>query len=136
MRISDWSSDVCSSDLAGVVAPDAPALDQGDRLVEILGEGVLGLLPQLPTVAQEQDPSDPFRAHQQFGERNGHARLSCTRRLHNKRFASPPVELLRDPLDRLDLIEPPGDPRVRSKRSDEHTSELQSLIRLSYAAFC
>src|SRR3546814_5066354 len=26
--------------------------------------------------------------------------------------------------------------RVRPKRSDEHTSELQSLMRISYAVFC
>src|SRR3546814_4473750 len=29
-----------------------------------------------------------------------------------------------------------GDPRVRKFRSEEHTSELQSLMRISYAVFC
>src|SRR3546814_8125583 len=28
------------------------------------------------------------------------------------------------------------DPRVRPRRSEEHTSELQSLMRISYAVFC
>src|SRR3546814_9272195 len=28
------------------------------------------------------------------------------------------------------------DPRVEPKRSEEHTSELQSLMRISYAVFC
>src|SRR3546814_5679055 len=28
------------------------------------------------------------------------------------------------------------DPRGRGDRSEEHTSELQSLMRISYAAFC
>src|SRR3546814_1763446 len=29
-----------------------------------------------------------------------------------------------------------GDPEDLSKRSEEHTSELQSLMRISYAVFC
>src|SRR3546814_8613234 len=29
-----------------------------------------------------------------------------------------------------------GDPFARSLRSEEHTSELQSLMRISYAVFC
>src|SRR3546814_6101996 len=28
------------------------------------------------------------------------------------------------------------DPAVRNRRSEEHTSELQSLMRISYAVFC
>src|SRR3546814_7711818 len=37
---------------------------------------------------------------------------------------------LRDPAGRVDAFpEPPG-------RSEEHTSELQSLMRISYAVFC
>src|SRR3546814_2559390 len=35
-------------------------------------------------------------------------------------------------LSRLDL----GDGRARYERSEEHTSELQSLMRISYAVFC
>src|SRR3546814_6002308 len=40
-----------------------------------------------------------------------------------------PPELLLQPADRLDH----GDLRLRS---EEHTSELQSLMRISYAVFC
>src|SRR3546814_2622965 len=29
-----------------------------------------------------------------------------------------------------------ADPALRSERSEEHTSELQSLMRISYAVFC
>src|SRR3546814_10120508 len=29
-----------------------------------------------------------------------------------------------------------GNPKARSRRSEEHTSELQSLMRISYAVFC
>src|SRR3546814_3424441 len=46
-----------------------------------------------------------------------------------------------------DLFDPPADPpalggggdravRHRARRSEEHTSELQSLMRISYAVFC
>src|SRR3546814_8358256 len=31
---------------------------------------------------------------------------------------------------------PPPDPRLQADRSEEHTSELQSLMRISYAVFC
>src|SRR3546814_1900768 len=31
---------------------------------------------------------------------------------------------------------PPGTRRDRVRRSEEHTSELQSLMRISYAVFC
>src|SRR3546814_15438272 len=30
----------------------------------------------------------------------------------------------------------PGQGQVRGRRSEEHTSELQSLMRISYAVFC
>src|SRR3546814_5881255 len=42
----------------------------------------------------------------------------------------------------FDLVDPIGHPAPivgeerRAKRSDEHTSELQSLMRISYAVFC
>src|SRR3546814_3994484 len=53
----------------------------------------------------------------------------------------------RHPDARVDDLQPvadPGrglrrrqcDPRWRGRRSEEHTSELQSLMRISYAVFC
>src|SRR3546814_2976235 len=36
----------------------------------------------------------------------------------------------------LDLTTPPSGPRKPYERSEEHTSELQSLMRISYAVFC
>src|SRR3546814_5592081 len=44
----------------------------------------------------------------------------------------PPAERLR----RLLYSGPNGELRVMSGRSEEHTSELQSLMRISYAVFC
>src|SRR3546814_15926198 len=36
----------------------------------------------------------------------------------------------------LDLLGPQPDDDLRGRRSEEHTSELQSLMRISYAVFC
>src|SRR3546814_6760098 len=41
---------------------------------------------------------------------------------------------IRDADDRLDLLDGVGEQHER--RSEEHTSELQSLMRISYAVFC
>src|SRR3546814_6762541 len=84
MRISDWSSDVCSSDLfhglARFASPDAVAVDgrtlQAQHILIATGAGPIPL-------------------------------------------GIPGEELV-----------------STSDRSEEHTSELQSLMRISYAVFC
>src|SRR3546814_4885727 len=99
MRISDWSSDVCSSDL------DRPGL---------LGLRPLGLVEDRPE--------------------HGALRHGCNRRergcLGGGRHQRDDTE---DPHHRHQRrAERPG----RYPRSEEHTSELQSLMRISYAVFC
>src|SRR3546814_4541889 len=110
MRISDWSSDVCSSDL-----------DIGRRLAReqqrLLAVG--GMLDE-EILAREMEG-------QQFGERGvvldqqhsggGHASVS----FYSVTAGLPPRSrsAMRSPV-----------------RSEAHTSELQSLMRLSYAVFC
>src|SRR3546814_7187102 len=100
MRISDWSSDVCSSDLrySGLILkPYFPRPGKG----ELAGE-------RLPVLAG-------------LGEIGGH-------RLHRLQMGGDGGEL------RLG-----GGLRQRRRmreRSEEHTSELQSLMRISYAVFC
>src|SRR3546814_4098044 len=101
MRISDWSSDVCSSDLqlfggrqhlagrrAGLAGRGLHPGDVGGDLLGALG-GLLGVARDLP------------------------------RR-------------------RLLLLDGAGDGGgdLVDLRSEEHTSELQSLMRISYAVFC
>src|SRR3546814_1789443 len=98
MRISDWSSDVCSSDLALCLVSIAAR------------ERAKSNLPLLP-------PWVPGR------------RGDCIRwHLRQIAEALPPLPLR------------PGDQPCRSRpdrhRSEEHTSELQSLMRISYAVFC
>src|SRR3546814_10828101 len=92
MRISDWSSDVCSSDLSWK-----------DRLIS----------------------QSPFRRPIEFSPPHGRCAPDCAQ---PQRRGNPP---------------PPGStrrrlpsPGSRPLRSEEHTSELQSLMRISYAVFC
>src|SRR3546814_4792175 len=122
MRISDWSSDVCSSDLdPGHLAARNPRLfARRDRA---------GLWPL------RDDPPGPAalaRAARELAE--GPATLVVG-------ALSPP-----DPAPAVDVVRPPpgdpgqgraaDDPAPRARRSEEHTSELQSLMRISYAVFC
>src|SRR3546814_3602136 len=81
MRISDWSSDVCSSDL---LEGARHLLDQALKLLE----RVVGHLGAVGTELQRQFVQAVARASR------------------------------------------------RMRRSEEHTSELQSLMRISYAVFC
>src|SRR3546814_4413700 len=103
MRISDWSSDVCSSDLPikHSKSPlihsfwlDALGLDASYRATHVTPDGLAGFFDE-----RRADPD--WRG--------------CNITLPHKQAA-------------LDLVE--------DRRSEEHTSELQSLMRISYAVFC
>src|SRR3546814_5987580 len=97
MRISDWSSDVCSSDLCRLL------LDEGDAIVVTA-----------PTY---------FTAIPIF--RNfGIEFIEIGQDAHGFDIAA-----LEATLDRRAAA-------GRALRSEEHTSELQSLMRISYAVFC
>src|SRR3546814_6257720 len=108
MRISDWSSDVCSSDLQEAI-PLAHAECAG------IGAGKIALRRR---------------------SRNSRAQSGISL----LRVARPPVVGLVNRkitigAARISHVE--HDPRrVFTQRSEEHTSELQSLMRTSYAAFC
>src|SRR3546814_10465188 len=101
MRISDWSSDVCSSDLD----PRRVHRHREHRLLLVALGAEVGL------------------AHH---DRDLAARVADSRR--------PPFAAVDDIIVAVAL-----DPRLdigRVGRSEEHTSELKSLMRISYAAFC
>src|SRR3546814_1087300 len=99
MRISDWSSDVCSSDLPYTL-PDLPyAYD--------------ALEPHIDAQTMEIH----YTKHHQTYINNLNAALEGAGLPSDE-----PVEAL---VARLDTL-----------RSEEHTSELQSLMRISYAVFC
>src|SRR3546814_8966131 len=105
MRISDWSSDVCSSDLKTEGKPDLAAGGAGQELAERHEIGVAGLV-------------DPFAAHHQ---------LVAEVTEMGDRAAERSQPELEEGAEHL---------AGRSgMRSEEHTSELQSLMRSSYAVF-
>src|SRR3546814_10079358 len=113
MRISDWSSDVCSSDLNAlrkVVAEGA-----GPRAFEKIFED-----DALYANGDKGAASLPiFSGNHDMG-RIGHFLLQAVRGKISD------DELLR----RATLA------NALLLRSEEHTSELQSLMRISYAVFC
>src|SRR3546814_8962093 len=103
MRISDWSSDVCSSDLTC-------RTDGGNLQPLPLREGYkLGQSARSTGGMEQGHGFFRHRRLQPFG-------IPRLRRLIN--IAVDDCE------------------RRRIKRSEEHTSELQSLMRTSYAVFC
>src|SRR3546814_1054034 len=127
MRISDWSSDVCSSDLHRV-GRQLEVLQQRahDRLRAVGGDlqphrAQVAAADQL--VAQRQRKVLDFLLVDDQLRVAGDAELVRALDLHSR-------EHLRDEL---------GEHRGQENevmRSEEHTSELQSLMRISYAVFC
>src|SRR3546814_6587741 len=106
MRISDWSSDVCSSDLL------AAALGQRRE------HGIGPVRRSCPQVAEDQVLVD--------GEVAEH--LPPLRNIGNAGAG--------DRERRLAVDAGAGEADAAGTRSEEHTSELQSLMRISYAVFC
>src|SRR3546814_10271050 len=109
MRISDWSSDVCSSDLVAAMPKLAPERrderSYGDRGHRQGGERRERHEPQ-PYGARPAGAGDRNRGANGAGAGAGAGN---------------------------------GANRSRSRggaRSEEHTSELQSLMRIAYAVFC
>src|SRR3546814_10064939 len=141
MRISDWSSDVCSSDLDGA---------QGSYVRAALG---LALAAQAEAV--------PVRFEFILHEAQIHRARSlladlfvqsdCTHLLFvdadidfaaadifamiAAMMARPDCAILGGAVPRR-TINWPQVARAAERRSEEHTSELQSLMRISYAVFC
>src|SRR3546814_2036980 len=112
MRISDWSSDVCSSDL---VREAEGSLCEG-ALLETLSH--LGGRAELARRAR-------------IGA-GGHRRDDLPRTHHAARRYRAGCGLMEGAPTAAELF---AALRVLV-RSEEHTSELQSLMRISYAVFC
>src|SRR3546814_6312493 len=105
MRISDWSSDVCSSDLtrhSHFVGSTSSNWKQG-QLYPDEDEGVQGVKSSPLDSAPLKRRREPFPA---------------------------------SPTNRRSLPREPSPQLRRYTRSEEHTSELQSLMRIPYAVFC
>src|SRR3546814_9244302 len=105
MRISDWSSDVCSSDLF---------LDQSAFFKKLVSD-VLRL-----------EIVNPARVE-----------IPCNMPVRCKTIIHFPVKFF--PVCRIinqEVVQYGQAPLGGFPRSEEHTSELQSLMRTSYAVFC
>src|SRR3546814_4459631 len=124
MRISDWSSDVCSSDLPQVVE-----LANEIRLANAAG----GILATQGKISADARPAATMQRIE----------------LLDGPTLWPELRGLIDPQQRAAIL---ADAATKARqrtllswllalvagiaRSEEHTSELQSLMRISYAVFC
>src|SRR3546814_6217469 len=107
MRISDWSSDVCSSDLGHDNLAFGVELDVETARI------IIGL---------------------RAAEARNALRLRIAVRV---RLLRDLAQLVDDMLRRRQVgVAHPQVDDVLARRSEEHTSELQSLMRISYAVFC
>src|SRR3546814_3607052 len=138
MRISDWSSDVCSSDLRhGVEGPIKTPADLQGLKVRVPGSKILqqyyrlaGANPtpvawgETPTAIKQgvADALDPaVEALYAFGFKDILSWVTFNAPVPDSQVYACNTQWLQGL---------PGD------RSEEHTSELQSLMRISYAVFC
>src|SRR3546814_6148992 len=124
MRISDWSSDVCSSDL--------PAGRHGRR----------------PLLGRLLQPHRHHLNHRREMLSSGFTSTQNHERNHSCSSCFPPSPSWASPRPRFSAIPAPWrraerSPCTRTRaasaataRSEEHTSELPSLMRISYAVFC
>src|SRR3546814_6798430 len=121
MRISDWSSDVCSSDLDSVrfSAYRALALPKPTVLSPVDAHTATGSFSSFNASVFSLDVDQHLHTLRVFG-------------LHRCSFAAWPMgqaALFAMPIVYSLAID-------KDLRSEEHTSELQSLMRISYAVFC
>src|SRR3546814_5870492 len=147
MRISDWSSDVCSSDLCG-------------RAEEIdLRPGACDRTHRLERSSLHRGGSALARAGQscpchsaarcRCGDCSGACRRGGERCRGRRQWLTvrkvPPTPLVASRLNGCSPVwtkagvfgwRPAPAPARPIHRSEEHTSELQSLMRTSYAVFC
>src|SRR3546814_3354870 len=151
MRISDWSSDVCSSDLAGAYRPAARGRpgDGGDLFSGPCGRAaardraapprrlygddpsrggivgrrlravLAGLWPDGAAAAGQKPVAGPCPQAARLHSEAAPARL-CSNASRNCFAFNPPAKPVSDPF------------APTTRRSEEHTSELPALMRLSY----
>src|SRR3546814_3613799 len=130
MRISDWSSDVCSSDLAG--DPRIP----GRNVAAAAAAAGHRARPRAGARTGAADRLRRAPAQQPAGNAVPGARLGVpqperevwSRHWMAEGFAAFEALLQHHPST--------GEFCDGVARSEEHTSELQSLMRISYAVFC
>src|SRR3546814_9721104 len=127
MRISDWSSDVCSSDLRCTRFAHRPqmARKQNNRRITFeIDAGVAAIGDGGVDRMQRRADRDQRAGIESLTVAEGEIIIHESLRVSSGSAAhtSVPPLLTFSPL--------------MLRRSEEHTSELQSLMRISYAVFC
>src|SRR3546814_8059168 len=127
MRISDWSSDVCSSDL---VAADDGVMPQTREAIHHAKAGGVPLVVAVNKI--DKPEANPERVKQELvaeevvpEEYGGDVPFVPV----SAKTGAGIDDLLENVLLQAEILE-------LTARSEEHTSELQSLMRISYAVFC
>src|SRR3546814_2114180 len=132
MRISDWSSDVCSSDLAPCHRPVPVRRPVG---LQRLHRQLHGLADRLPGRAGEQvglaQLAEALAGRDQVGRR--HHSAASAEAIAGRRAGASSANSART--SAFAVCRSTALPICRVTRSEEHTSELQSLMRISYAGF-
>src|SRR3546814_1603099 len=118
MRISDWSADVCSSDLELPVGKQPPrhVAFGAERRDEADQHDQTGVGHQSRDLCDASDVFDPVGV--------GEAEVA--------------VQSMADvvAIEQIGVVAQRVQALLDQVRSEEHTSELQSLMRISYAVFC
>src|SRR3546814_4817685 len=127
MRISDWSSDVCSSDLVG----DEDAVVEIERLAVEVARGFADLEKLLDLGMRDVEVAGGRAvAEAALRDREGE-------RVHHADEGDDAAGLAVEADGFADAAHraPIGADAAAAARSEEHTSELQSLMSISYAVF-
>src|SRR3546814_427997 len=161
MRISDWSSDVCSSDLISLPAPMTDLFVANDKIADVQVRSSR----QLYVFGKTSGETSIYAT-----DASGRVVFSTVARVGNNietidqmlTLAMPEAKIAANTMNGFVLltgtVQSPGDAaeaeqlvqafvgddtkvlsRLRTAtplRSEEHTSELPSLMRISYAVFC
>src|SRR3546814_2960612 len=132
MRISDWSSDVCSSDLSGDLERLRAALEEQWGLADL--EADLRILQSLQKTLRAGNWEVTVAVHR------GQVITAIWPGFHDRSFGiafdigTTTIAGHLSNLSSGEVIASSG--LMNPQRSEEHTSELQSLMRISYAVFC
>src|SRR3546814_1138877 len=124
MRISDWSSDVCSSDLrqlAETLGHEATAAIVQESRIGVPGQARHHCIALVPGTADgvEHLVLHPQHPRHQIKVARDQLRLEQRAKVRRRTGATRQHRRI-----------------ISRHRSEEHTSELQSLMRISYAVFC
>src|SRR3546814_3948232 len=124
MLISDWSSDVCSSDLHQIKGADRETEIQFRCLRKT------DHFARHTTTKQNVAFQRAHAPHHAFDQRGFARTVGADDRGQRARCEDAAG------ITYGNVLTPPQPDTLQFDRSEEHTSELQSLMRISYAVFC